>query len=358
MVSSLLWKRAMKAWIALFALTGCVAAGSPGDGVDAGLEPGSGSGSGSGSGADATSVSLAMPARLQWEANFGYCGELSMAGAGLYFGQYVSQYDARALASPGVKQSEDASQLLLDANEGTAATAMKLRYEIWPKTGDPTAFLLWLKNHVVASHPVVLGVFENTQIFDFTAEAGDDYDHIVPVMGYASSHPLSDQQVYADDQVTFSDNGDYDQTVATAPLMFTYAASGFVYDRAHQPDQPYYIDDGEDSAIAILGVADDRGETLPVRVQPDQVAEEPEMVDGSSTRPAPGPVTLSITVSGLAPDTDYVLYKYTSFAKVPTSDFTAHAADAAATTAIRISSGSTFTTQDSILSSEMRSTAR
>jgi hypothetical protein len=38
-----------------------------------------------------------IPPRLQWEANFGYCGEVSLISAGLYYGQYLSQYDARAI---------------------------------------------------------------------------------------------------------------------------------------------------------------------------------------------------------------------------------------------------------------------
>lgn len=38
-----------------------------------------------------------IPPRHQWEANYGYCGEVSLISAGLYYGQYVSQYDARAI---------------------------------------------------------------------------------------------------------------------------------------------------------------------------------------------------------------------------------------------------------------------
>ena len=341
--------------ISLALLLGCssVPTDAPGatDGPDAGV-PTSPAPDATTPPPNATSVALDITPRLQWEANFGYCGEISMTSAGLYFGQYISQYDARALAAPGVKQAKDASQLLLDANEGVAATAMKLDFEIWPKSGTPDDFLVWLKTHLVANHPVVLGVFENTSIFDFTAEAGDDYDHIVPVLGYSSSHPLTDPQVYPDDQLTFSDNGDYDQSVSTSPLVFTYAVGSFVFDRAHQPSQPYYLDNGEDSAIAILGIADPNGETLPVQLQTDKNTEEPEMVDGSSTRPAASPVTLTITVSGLSPGTSYVLYKYTSFGKVPTASYNAHAADAAAQTPIAAASA-TFTTQETIMSNEM-----
>ena len=52
-----------------------------------------------GCGVPTSSVGTAMPPRIQWNANFGYCGEVSIISAGLYFGQYMSQYDARAIAS-------------------------------------------------------------------------------------------------------------------------------------------------------------------------------------------------------------------------------------------------------------------
>jgi hypothetical protein len=46
-----------------------------------------------------------IPSRLQWEANYGYCCEVSLISAGLYYGQYLSQYDARAIASRDKPQS-------------------------------------------------------------------------------------------------------------------------------------------------------------------------------------------------------------------------------------------------------------
>lgn len=45
------------------------------------------------------SVSNDIPPRLQWAANNGYCGEVSFANAGLYYGQYLSQFDIRDIAS-------------------------------------------------------------------------------------------------------------------------------------------------------------------------------------------------------------------------------------------------------------------
>ncbi|MBV8491774.1 MAG: hypothetical protein JO199_14705, partial [Candidatus Eremiobacteraeota bacterium] len=41
----------------------------------------------------------AIPVRWQWMNNAGYCGETALIAAGLYYGQYTSQYVARQLAS-------------------------------------------------------------------------------------------------------------------------------------------------------------------------------------------------------------------------------------------------------------------
>jgi hypothetical protein len=299
------------------------------------------------------SVFLDLPARFQWEANFGYCGEVSLITAGLYYGQYVSQYDARAIASPGADQADEGSQLLLDENEAAAARAMKLKYQIWPKKGTTHEFLIWTKNHLLNDHPVIWGIFANTKIFKIIPERGANYDHIVPVLGFSSSHPITDQQIYPDDEITFSDNGTYAQTVKKAPLLWTYAISRFVYMRNNEPKQPYYLNDGEDSAIAILGVQDENNETLRVQVKTNTDRDEPELRDGESERPKARPVILTITVFGLIPGVAYKLYKYTDFASVPTSRFNANRRNAAKEMDINISSGGTYETTETLMSSDI-----
>ena len=66
-------------------------------------------------------VNNPIPPRTQWNANYGYCGETSFISAGLNYGQYLSQYDARAVASPNIRQSLPDSQLLLGVNDVAAA---------------------------------------------------------------------------------------------------------------------------------------------------------------------------------------------------------------------------------------------
>ncbi len=68
-----------------------------------------------------------MAPRLQWNANAGYCGEMSFISAGMHFGQYTSQWTARALVAPGVAQWKASAQLLLGVNDLSAAKAMRLQ---------------------------------------------------------------------------------------------------------------------------------------------------------------------------------------------------------------------------------------
>ncbi len=143
-----------------------------------------------------------IPPRLQWDQNFGYCGETSFICAGLYFGQYCSQYTARYIASDGEPQYLDGSQLLVGVNDEYTADQMSLNYNKWDHEGDPSPpqgttddFFVWIKNHVVAGFPVIIGIFNNEYLLygDTDPNAGDpEYDHIVPIIGVGSYSPLHD----------------------------------------------------------------------------------------------------------------------------------------------------------------------
>lgn len=287
-----------------------------------------------------------IPPRLQWEANGGYCGEVSLISAGLYYGQYLSQYDARACAIGKVPQNR--GELLLGVNDQRAAARMALHCEEWNAGGnsDPRAFLKWVKHHVMQGHPVIIGVFTNEYLFYGikNPNAGDpEYDHIVPVIGMRSG------------EVIFSDNGLFG-SVRKRPYIFEYPIGQFVGSRnqANAPDGAIYTlpDDGADYGIAILGVADVNGDTLPVRVDTNRNFEQPSILDGSSRRPAPMPLTLRVTVSGLDPGGDYLVYRYDRLTSIPKERFNARASKAVEIIPVRITSGSSITFTRSILSSD------
>ena len=303
-----------------------------------------------------------LPPRIQWNANYGYCGETAFVSAGLYYGQYISQYDARAIASKNTRQSLESSQLLLGVNDVAAAKAMHLNATAFNTAKQPTsrAFLTWVKSNVVAGSPVVIGVFANQSRFYGTANlnAGDtEYDHIVTVTGITSTRSLTGPTIYyADDVLTFNDGGLWTGTNGQPQNSFSYPFGTFATTRQRANSRTgavYSLKSGADYGIAITGIIDLNRDTVPVRLTTSVNAETPTMVDGSNTRPAPKPVTLTITVSSLKPGTTYNLYRYSSMANVPDSTFNANAAKAAQKWTITIPSGSTYTMTQTINSNEI-----
>jgi hypothetical protein len=312
---------------------------------------------GAATGSTATwSVDNPIPPRLQWNENNGYCGETAFISAGLYYGQYLSQYDARAIASNDTPQYETDAQLLLGVNDQYAATQMRLTSSEWtPGTGSTTDdFLAWVKGEVIQGYPVAIGVYENQSLFYNTTKpnAGDPkYDHIVIVTGVTSHHPLTlPATYYADDELKFSDNGLWTGTTGTKPqYVFDYPFGTFQATRqaANTPTGNVYslADTVRNYGIAITGIADPDHQTVPVRVATSVNDETPQIGHQSNTRPAPMPLTLTVTVSGLHPGTTYNLYRYDDASKVPTTAFNEHAADASWTTQFTATAASHTITQ-------------
>lgn len=300
-----------------------------------------------------------IPPRFQWDENKGYCGEVSLISAGLYFGQYISQYDARALALDNAPQNS--GQLLIGRNDTHAAQQMHLNCIEWNTDQEQTTdqFLAWVKQNVVQNYPVAIGIYTNEYLFygNTNPDAGDsDYDHIVPVTGIASNHSLTDPAYYADDVIYFNDNGLWG-SAANPPYYFNFPFGAFQATRqqANAQSGPVYslTNDASNYGIAITGVMDLNHDTVPVRVDTNVNHEVPEIASGSSTRPAPMPLTLTITISGLEPNVPYHLYRYNDMSAVPNSQFNANAKSADQNWNVQIASGSTYTMTQQINSNEV-----
>ena len=304
-----------------------------------------------------------LPPRIQWNANFGYCGEVSFISAGLYYGQYISQYDARAIASKNARQNLESSQLLLGVNDVATAKSMHLNATAFDTAKNPisTTFLTWVKSNVNAGYPVVIGVFMNHSRFYGTTNlnAGDtEYDHIVTVTGITSPQTLTGPTTYyADDTLTFNDNGLWtDKPTGQPQNTFTYPFGTFATTRqkANAKTGPVYsLKSGADYGIAITGIIDLSRETVPVRLTASLNAETPGIVNGSNIRPAAKPMTLTIAISNLKPGTTYNLYRYNTMANVPETNINANAAKAAQRWTITIKTGSSYTMTQTIMSNEI-----
>jgi len=206
---------------------------------------------------------------------------------------------------------------------------------------------------------VTIGLYTNEYRFYGKKKptAGDAaYDHIVPVIGVQSSHPLNDSAYFASDALTFSDNGVWGNP-SYIPYLFTYRFGSIQRTRvaANAPNGPVYslANDGNNYGIAVTGVADPNHDTLPVRLSTNVNYERPAIVNGSNTRPAPMPLVLTVAVSNLVPGVAYRLYRYGDLSSVPNSRFNAHAASASQRWTIRISSGSTYAFSQRMLSDQI-----
>jgi hypothetical protein len=260
-----------------------------------------------------------IPARVQWDANSGYCGEVSMISAGLYYGQYLSQYDVRGIASPGVPQNLSDSQLLVGVNDDVAAKGLRLKYER-KSSASSSSFYAWVKYHISLGHPVVTGVFLNQNQDDESDldQGSDEYDHIVPVIGFGSDRPFVNSY-YSGDVIIFSDNG-------LDNPYYSLEIQEFLANRqeANNPDgSAYYLpkDPIIKYGIAITGVMDNKNETLPVIVTTSKNTESPEMIYNDTKRPTASTFDLTVTVSKLVPNINYNLYLYSQETDVPVESF-------------------------------------
>jgi hypothetical protein len=300
-----------------------------------------------------------LPPRFQWNENMGYCGEVSLISAGLSFGQYLSQYDSRIAACDTKSQAR--CEMLLGVNDQSAASKMHFTYSEWGTVKQRTTeeYLLWIKQKVLLGYPVIIGVFMNyNQFYNIqSASAGDDeYDHIVPVVGIRSNHPLTDTTTYyADDEIIFSDNGLWG-VPSNPPYYFNYTFAEFPKTRAQANAKNGDIYSLSDAAtnygIVITGIKDDKQETLPIRIDTNVNYETPEIVDGSNDRPKSMPIQLTVTISGMISGVNYNLYRYDSLSKIPDNNFNGNNGNAVETIKISSENGS-YSFQKTIQSNEI-----
>jgi len=272
---------------------------------------------------------LAISPRIQWEANDGYCGEVALISAGLYYGEYLSQYDVRQMAT------DDQSAELDYSTAARAAAKMLLTSRSWPSDGSKSAsdFLAWIKNCIVNDIPVSIGILMNSSIFDGLEDGGNaNYDHDVPVVGIESNYPLSDTSYHDDDRIVFSDNGVYQPSSSSKSCLFKYTFGQFQRTRkeANENGSPAYslASDRPNYGIALTGIKSD-GSTLPVQVTTTPNYEHPGIKDGSAKRPHAISLAAMITVSGMESGVRYKLYRYDGLANVPATEFNKNAPKAA-----------------------------
>ena len=276
--------------------------------------------------------------------------EISTIVAGMKYGQYISQYDMRVLASNS-NQKSSSSQLLLGVNDNTAADKFRLTFmqNNNPDTSSTHAqtFLAWIKSKVRLGYAVTIAVYIN-------GGENDEYDHIVPVHSIQSDY--NDDLYHATDSITFNDNylatncGPYtfSSFQGTRNTQNTYLSCGTGGNKYALP---------KDSGIASYGIAltgvkkADSDVLFPVKLTANKNVELPVIQENSNTRPASSLIELTVTVSNLVSGVLYTVYKYTSAASVPVGNFNQNANKAASATKFTGPSvGNTYTFKDKIQS--------
>jgi hypothetical protein len=267
------------------------------------------------------------PARLQWLHNDGYCGEVSLIMAGLKYGQYLSQYDARDVAT-GSQQK----YYLVGSNDQETSTKLGLGSIEFDSRSNIGAenYLAWVKKMTRQGYAVTITVYMNYYLFYgiTNSDAGEyDYDHIVSVSKIESQY--DDDLYHATDVITMEDHGLWAPRTTGPVYFFNYTFADFIGTReeANEPKGSVYTLPYSSHltcfnfGIAHTGVIDTNRDTNRVVVRTSVNYEDPEIKNRSDERPAAMPLDLTITVEDLVNGVNYNLYRYNEEIAVPTSNF-------------------------------------
>jgi hypothetical protein len=276
--------------------------------------------------------------RQQWLKNAGYCGETSFITSAMYYGMYMSQYDVRLYASPNNPPTNPTNntptqhlpidQVLIGTpNDIVAATIFKMNYSRWidsPQThNNVNAFLTWMQGYTSTGTPVISVLFENTEILGTPpSTAQDEYDHIVSVIS-ASTTSIT----FCDNGIVTPSTGEHVFNTNQNPMYFTYALPTGIRNRedskisASEYSIPLLTGTNYNAAIALTGI--NSSEQLLVRLQLTTLDDEltDMAAEGSDVRPPANPMTITVHMYNLKPNTTYYLYQYKDYTLVPTANF-------------------------------------
>jgi hypothetical protein len=310
---------------------------------------------------------------LQWDENDGYCGELSSIEAGMGLGQWMSQFNGRAICGTGLSQSGpdgfcaankqnpnyNAQFLFEDMNPGderfasapVCLTNAHFTFTTFDHVTEAEGmdgyrqYMSWIKSRIIAGDTVAIAVLNR---------GGTDpqYDHEVTVSKIGTNHAANDPTYYDDDVIYLESHGPTNNS-----FVYGYKFSDLANTRtgANTPtanifsilipgSEPVLSVAGGDGihinphpilprnyGFAVSGLVDPKHELLPVSVEitgsvtdgvnnkADPILgfnfEKPEIGGGdpnacTNVAPAWMQISLEATVSDLTPGVKYNLYEY------------------------------------------------
>lgn len=254
--------------------------------------------------ASTVDVILNAPPRFMWgwgAGLSGYCGETSFQTNGIFWGEWVSSEKVRTTAG---------SELLIAVNDEKAAKALKFQYEEWDyESSNPQGanFVAWLRSHIDEGHIIAIGVYEQMKNGD------EDYDHIVPVIGYQYSSASG-----ATTGIYFNDLYSTETRFLAVPAGIQ-TRSACTMSNAQQPYN-YCIPKTVSYGIAFLGNVDTSSQTYRVTLTMPSWT-EPDYGKEDKIYASPVNFTVSATVSGLRVGGSYTVYRFDSYSTLPSSNF-------------------------------------
>lgn len=277
-----------------------------------------------------------VPLRIQWNEGTGYCGEVSTICTGLFYGQYLSQYDVRDISSKYYKVNtnpQENTQYLVGENDEYTANALRLQYEEYNhKDNDVKDYLAWVKKYTRLGYPVTICVYMNYYLFYGISlkDAGDpDYDHIVSVTTILSNY--DDDNYHDSDILIFSDHALWSPNPNNPQYQFNYTFASIQGNRedANTRNGNIYTISNDKTignyGIVHLGPMDNDKSLYPIYLSVNYNYESPEIAARSETRPKPMNLILIGTVYNLEIGLNYTIYRYNNENNVPTSNFNTNA---------------------------------
>jgi hypothetical protein len=265
---------------------------------------------------------LNLQPRQQWNIDGGFCGALSIQQAALGVGAWISQDLVRKANTHGEGHgSSSKGYEVLPSNVQETVTNLKLASEEWdynqPKP-QAKAFKAFIKRNLVKGHPIVwfpICKGDSHDPYRDDIPNGGAYDHVEPMWGIGSNHPLNDATVYDDDWILHGSDQDlepYYRFMNTLEDDLSMqgncknAGSGFGKNEMY----PCFYEKVTYGA-AVQGLK--KTGNLPVVLNVD-TQNEPNIRSWSQAKDLHG----TVTVSGLTAGHNYILYRYGSTASLPT----------------------------------------
>jgi len=264
----------------------------------------------------------------QWNINGGFCGAWSTQQGALSVGAWISQDFVRKANGDqtGIDHNMHGDTKLgyevMPSNVAYTANALKLDAVEWDymqPAPQASKFKAWLKSHLVKGRAIVwfpLCKGDPHSAYPGSVPNGGQCDHVEPMLGIWSNHPLDDATVYDDDVILhFSDQDTEPYYRPMSSLDDTVKMEGncknAVAGFGHNEMYPCF-DSHVTYGLAVTGLQVNG--TVPVSLEVDITA-EPDVREHQRAKKIHG----TATVRGLTSGSTYTLYRYGSTADVPAS---------------------------------------